>query len=129
MMKWANFATGRVIEVVKQTRESKNVVERAKNFIQENYSQHIDRSDIASCVYLTPDYLSRMFKNETGISMHDYLNRYRIKKASELLADPSQSVSEVAMQVGFYNISYFSTIYKKFTGRSPNEARKAGIQC
>jgi two-component system response regulator YesN len=129
MMKWANFASGRVVEIIKRTRQSKNVVEQAKNYIQENYSRHINRNDIAASVYLTPDYLSRLFKNETGLSLHDYLNRYRIQKANELLVDPNRCISEVAMQVGFFNISYFSTVYKKFTGRSPNEVRKTGFPC
>lgn len=124
MLKWANYASAKAIDIINQTRKSQNVVEKAKSFIHENYSKDISRTEIALYVYLTPDYLSKLFKAETGVSLVDYINQMRIKKAKELLLDEHQNISNIAVQVGFCNISYFSTIFKKTTGKTPNEFRK-----
>ena len=65
--------------------------------------------------------MAKIFKKETGVSLKQYLSDYRISKAKELLADPNVHVTDAAQRVGFDNFSYFSTVFKKATGITPNE--------
>ena len=62
-----------------------------------------------------------MFKKETGISLKQYITDFRIDKAKELLSRADARISDVATEVGFDNFSYFSTVFKKTTGLTPNE--------
>lgn len=125
LMKWVNYLTGSAIEIISQTKKSKNVVGKAKDYIAENYPNDISRNDIAASVYLTPDYLAKLFKAETGEHINDYINQLRVQKAKELLlANTGDSISDIAASVGFGSLSYFSTVFKKATNQSPNEYRK-----
>mgnify|MGYP001029682921 CR=1 FL=1 len=118
-----------IIEVVHNSihirEENMTIVEKVKRYIAESiHDQHLSREDIANHVFLNPDYLTRVFKKETGMSISDYLQQTRIEYAKELLLNTDQSVSEVANASGYSNLSYFSSIFKKFTGSSPGEYRK-----
>ena len=68
--------------------------------------------------------LKRKLASETGKSLKDSISEYRIQKAKELLLTPNVRIGEVAMQVGFDSFTYFSTMFKKYTGVTPNEYRK-----
>ncbi|GJM79790.1 hypothetical protein HMSSN139_22860 [Paenibacillus sp. HMSSN-139] len=124
-MKWAHLMTEKAIETLKETLQSESVVERAKRFIHENYHWDISRDDVAASVFLTPDYLSKTFKNETGMSIIEYLNAHRIEMAKRMLAERPVSIGTVAAESGFDNLSYFSTVFKKLTGVTPNAYRSS----
>ncbi|MRN52053.1 helix-turn-helix domain-containing protein [Paenibacillus monticola] len=118
-MKWAQALTDKTVDSIKEVLQSEGVVERAKRFIHENYRQDISREDVAASVYLTADYLAKVFKNETGQTVKEYLNDYRIKAAKHMLIESTASISEIAMETGFDTISYFSTVFKKLAGETP----------
>ncbi|WP_235439915.1 helix-turn-helix transcriptional regulator [Paenibacillus sp. DMB20] len=122
-MKWAHLITEKTMETIDEARQSEGVVERAKRFIHENYNRDLSREDVAASVYLTPDYLAKTFKTETGSTIKEYLNEYRIKMAKQMLIESAASISLIAMETGFENISYFSTVFKKLTGETPNAYR------
>jgi YesN/AraC family two-component response regulator len=105
--------------------ESDNVIQTAKHYITEHYTEDIGRSQVAAAVYLTPEYLAKIFKRSEGINLKDYIYQLKIQEARRLLMAGAR-VSEVAQLVGFDNFAYFSTIFKKVTGMSPNEYKKAG---
>ncbi len=65
-----------------------------------------------------------MYKKKTGKNIKDYINEYRLEQAKELLNDSRVRVSDVAAEVGYSNFSYFSTLFKKYTGLTPNEYRQ-----
>ena len=65
-----------------------------------------------------------MYKKKTGIALKDAINDYRIQQARYLLTHSDKQVGEVAADVGFGNLSYFSTLFKKSTGMTPVEYRK-----
>lgn len=123
-VKWASYVTERTIALIKDSKKAQDVVGQAKMYISEHYKEAITRNDIAEHINLSPDYLARQFKKETGEHINDYLNRYRVSKAKELLQNPNNNASEIAAQVGFGSASYFSTIFKKYTDYTPNEYRK-----
>ena len=93
--------------------------------MQEHYREEIGRNEAAAVVYLTPEYAAKLFKKETGMNLKDYIHQVRIREAKTLLAGGGK-VSVVAQQVGFDNFSYFSTVFKRITGVSPNEYKRAG---
>ena len=124
MMKWATYITNRAIDYINEMQQSESVVEKAKRFIQLNYSENITNQDVADHVFLTPGYLAKIFKAETGQYISNYINECRIRAAKELLLKSDSSISDIALQSGFDNISYFSTVFKKITGDTPYEFRK-----
>lgn len=101
------------------------LVKQVLAFLHSNFGQHISRKDIASAVGLSENYLSQIFHQEIGISPWDYLLRYRVQRAQELLAATEQSVTEIATRVGFNDPAYFSRVFRKIAGQSPQEFRRA----
>ena len=76
---------------------------------------------VAQSLHISEGYLSHTFKKETDYTLLGYLTRYRIHKAMERLQDCRVKVYEVAEQVGYRDIAYFSSTFKKYTGISPSE--------
>ncbi|GLX71411.1 response regulator transcription factor [Paenibacillus glycanilyticus] len=104
---------------------NESVIEKIKRYIALNLDQELSRQYIADYVGLSPDYIVKLFKKETGLSVSDYILTERIKLAKELLARTDTTVSNVALAVGFCNFSYFSTIFKKEVAMTPQEYRRA----
>jgi len=71
------------------------------------------------------DYLTTCFRNELGVTPIAYLNRYRVSQAKRLLTETNKSVTEIAMEVGFSDSGYFSRVFRRETGRSPEAFRRA----
>ena len=92
------------------------VVDQVKSYIARNLSDDLSREQLARQFFLNPDYLSRLFKKETGYSLQSYIVEERIKKAKFLLETTELSISEIHEQSGFANSSYFSKIFKRETG-------------
>lgn len=100
-------------------------VRRAMDYIRRNIDRDLSRADIAEAIYLNPEYLSRLFKKETGSSLNDYIVTEKMRAAQSLLGDTNIPVSIIATKVGYSNFSYFSQVFKKYTGLSPVEYRTA----
>lgn len=101
--------------------KSKYVME-AMTYIREHYNDpDISVGSVAQSLNISEGYLSHTFKKETDNTMLNYLTRYRIHKAMELLKDCRVKVYEVAEQVGYRDIAYFSATFKRYTGISPSE--------
>lgn len=124
MLKWVHFVITKTMEYVEEVEKSQTIIEKAKKYIQEHYIEDITRNDVAAIVFLTPDYLAKMFKSETSVSIKEYINQCRIDKAKDLLRNSNANISMIASEVGFDNFSYFSTVFKKLTGTNPNLFRK-----
>ncbi len=94
-------------------------VRGAVAYMEAHYAESLNLSDVAEHVSLSPEYLSRLFKEETGVKFVVYLNNLRLKHALYLLETTNLKVYEVAEQVGYSNLSYFSTVFKKNFGQNP----------
>ncbi len=106
---------------LKKGDKSKYVLE-AMDYIGKHYQDpNISISDIALDLGISEGHLSRTFKKETDYTLLNYLTRYRIHKAMELLRDCRVKVYEVAAQVGYRDITYFSATFKRVTGVTPSE--------
>ncbi|QNK58962.1 helix-turn-helix domain-containing protein [Paenibacillus sp. PAMC21692] len=93
-------------------------------YIDDNYKREITLNELAQVVKVSPNYLSSLFKKETGINFADYLLHYRIDRAKELLLGTFSKTYEIAEQTGFANQSYFSRAFKKLIGIGPKEFRR-----
>ena len=101
--------------------KSKYVLE-AMDYISKHYNEpDISVGTVAQSLNISEGYLSHTFKKETDYTLLNYLTRYRIHKAAELLKDCRVKVYEVAEQVGYRDIAYFSATFKKYAGISPSE--------
>lgn len=110
-----------VIPGLKKGDKSKYVLQ-AMGYIGEHYSDpNITVAEIAQSIGISEGHLSHTFKKETDYTLLNYLTRYRIHKAMELLRDCRVKVYEVAQQVGYKDITYFSATFKKVVGISPSE--------
>ena len=100
---------------------------KAVVFIQQHYSEPISLEQIAMEANLNPEYLSRVFKEETGYNYSTFLSNIRLKKAEYLLINTVEKVQNIAEMVGYSNVSYFSTIFKKKYGVNPYEFRRNNV--
>ncbi|QJD84614.1 helix-turn-helix domain-containing protein [Cohnella herbarum] len=96
-----------------------------KEYIDINYTRDIPLNEIANRLYISPFYLSHIFKEETGTSPINYLIQRRIGEAKKLLLTTRMPIQEITETVGYSNANYFSTLFKKVTGQSPSQFRKS----
>jgi signal transduction histidine kinase/AraC-like DNA-binding protein len=99
------------------------LVKQAVAYLHQNYTRPLARWEIAEAIGVNEDYLSRVFHRELGLSPWEYLNRYRIHQAKQLLRGTSESVKSVAHRVGFKDQAYFSRVFRHLTGVSPHAFR------
>ena len=104
--------------------EAQRLVRKAMAFIHENYAQPISRKDIAKHVSIAEDYLTFCFRQELGATPIKYLQRYRVNRAKGLLISNENSITEIARMVGFSDSGYFSRIFHREIGISPEEFRR-----
>lgn len=96
-------------------------ITRAITYIREHFKEDINLREVAGYIGLSENYLSNLFKKETGENMVTYMNRCRIELAKELITNTGMKVYEIAEEVGFKNTTYFSTIFKKMTHMTVQE--------
>jgi two-component system, response regulator YesN len=92
-------------------------------YIDTQYVRDITVGELASIIHLSPNYISSLFKKETGLGIIDYLNQVRVEMAGELLMDTPLKSYEIAEKVGFSDHSYFSRVFKRWKGCTPREYR------
>lgn len=100
-----------------------NVVSTALKFIQENYSTTLDIDTICSEISFSKHYFCKLFKKQMGITVHQYVNEYRISKSKELLSYSKLSINSIATQVGFRNTLTFLRAFEKSMHMTPSEYR------
>jgi AraC-like DNA-binding protein/ligand-binding sensor protein len=103
-----------------------SALRKADRYIWENYTRKISLQEIAEASGLSAPYFSTIFKDEMGENLSSYLNRLRVEKASRMLLETDLSLSEIAGSCGFEDQSWFSKIFKSYTGMSPGKYRGQG---
>ncbi|MBP5306085.1 MAG: response regulator [Lachnospiraceae bacterium] len=119
MMKYASYMYDYTVKEIDKVRESGSVTDKIKEYIKEHFAENIGRTEIAEYASLAPNYLSMIFHKDTGMTLREYINRCRVEEAKKLMDITNLNITEIALQVGFENISYFSTVFKKLTDVSP----------
>ncbi|TXK85612.1 response regulator [Paenibacillus sp. N3.4] len=110
--------------LLEHQQKDKNVIFEISAYLEKNYHEDITLQDIANRFYLSREYISRKFKQEFEVNLSDYLGQIRMNKAKVLLRNPHLRISQVAEMVGYQDEKYFSKVFKKQEGISPNEYRK-----
>ncbi|AIQ47393.1 AraC family transcriptional regulator [Paenibacillus sp. FSL R7-0273] len=108
----------------KGSSKHRQIVDFMTSYIHEHYAEELTLAELSDKVFISRNHLSILFKNITGETFNNYLTRVRIEKARELLMERNMLVYEVAERVGYRNIPYFSTLFKKITGMNPTELIK-----
>lgn len=110
------------------TSEKTHIVNEILQYLSQNYMKQISLYRLAHNMYLSPVYISKIFKEETGESPINHLIRIRLTKANELLSKGNMPIKTVARNVGYEDAYYFSKLYKKYYGIPPSVEKRANIQ-
>ncbi|MCR5627593.1 MAG: PocR ligand-binding domain-containing protein [Lachnospiraceae bacterium] len=100
------------------------IIRHAFSYISDNYSKRLTLEEVAEVVHLNPSYFSTLFKKSSGSSFREYLNMVRIEASKHLLESTSYSLIDIAIAVGFEDQSYFTKVFKKYTGLTPKQYRQ-----
>ena len=124
-----DIVSGAVEEFEKYTQEQQDgfrgEITTVKNYIYHHYGEkELGPEKLAALVYLSPGYLSAIFKGETGVTLNRFVREVRMDKAKELLENTNKKISQIAKEVGFSNSSYFCRSFREFFGTSPESCRK-----
>ena len=92
-------------------------------YLERNFARDVRVDEIAASAFISPGRLSHVFREVTGMSLMDYLNRIRIERAQQLLRETSATVAEIAYESGVDDPSYFSRLFRKVTGVTPGGYR------
>lgn len=101
----------------------KHIIKQVQELVSKELGGDTSVKTIADRVFLHPVYLSKLYKNETGESLGDYIIRIRMEKAVYMLKHTNKKIYEITMELGYQNPQYFSKIFKKYYGCTPNEYR------
>ncbi len=101
-----------------------DVIYKAVNYIKANYAKQLTLDEIAKVVYLSPTYFSKIFNNEIGENFNSYLNKIRVQQSKKLLMEGVMNLTQIAVEVGFADQSYFTKVFKRVTGVSPGKYRE-----
>ncbi|MBF7096387.1 PocR ligand-binding domain-containing protein [Alkalibacter mobilis] len=119
-----NMLEGFISEIKSNTySKNKMIIRNIKAFIRSNYDQNLTLEDIASSVYLSPSYVSRVFRENQGITITDYLAMVKLEHAKKMLKNPEFQIDYIAKKLGYSDASYFSKVFKKKEGMSPTQYR------
>lgn len=124
MINWITHVIDVLDECLLTISQSACSVETVKNYIRDHISEELTRKTLASIIYLSPDYLSHVFSETTGVSLSSFILSERIKKSKELLLYSKMNIRDIALSTGFSNTSYFSKQFKNLTGMTPQKFRK-----
>ena len=105
-------------------RPRNETVEQICAYLAANYQQKFSLTDVAARFYLSPYYLSRLFRRVTGQSIVDYINGRRIEAAQRLLESTDLNISAVAEQTGFASAAHFRRVFREVMGTGPLQYRK-----
>ncbi|MDD7389893.1 MAG: response regulator [Lachnospiraceae bacterium] len=102
----------------------RNDIRRVQYYICTHLNENLSTDTLAGKVYLSPGYLSYIFKKETGMNLSRYIRECRMEKAKELLSGTSMKIVQICREVGFSNVSYFCQSFREYCGVSPEKYRK-----
>jgi two-component system response regulator YesN len=99
-------------------------IQMVMDYIHAHYAEDITIVKLSNVLCISTNYLSNLFRQETGIQIIEYLNRYRIDRATKLLRDPTLKVYEVAERTGFQDTSYFCKVFKGIEGTTVTDYKR-----
>ena len=108
---------------IKQTTGYSEVVNKVITLIQTDFHKNLNLDDLAKAVYLSPNYLSSLFKKEVGKTLSNYITEHRLVVASDFLINSTMKITTISKLIGIENSSYFNKLFKNFFHLTPSEYR------
>lgn len=105
-------------------KEYSPAVQKVMNYVNLNVAEPLTLKSLAAMCFISPSYLSALFKQETGTTLIDYINTQRVNRAAQLLEHSSHTIAAVAEEVGILDVNYFTKIFKKTLGVTPTRYRR-----
>ena len=105
---------------------SENAIAVVKKYIADNISLKIQREELAKIVYLNPDYLTKLFRKQMGVTLGEYILQKRLALAKQLLLNTNLSILDISERVGITDASYFIRTFKKQIGSTPQQYIESG---
>ncbi|WP_075367349.1 PocR ligand-binding domain-containing protein [Desulfosporosinus metallidurans] len=126
---WSRDMLETYMKQIDNNRDQKNqqAIQYAAEYIKKNFRNKITTEDIARVVYLSPCYVSRIFKQGLGCTLTEYLTKVRVEEAKKMLKDPKYNVMKVAEESGFDDPAYFTRVFKKTEGITPSSFRQHAL--
>ena len=123
LIEWLKARTEEIINIVSHSHSnrSKNIVRKAKEYMDEHFAEAISVKDVADAVCISESYFKSIFKKSSGYSYSEYLTNVRMNQAKHLLNTTEKSVTEIAMDVGYQTPNSFSSLFKRETGLTPTQ--------
>lgn len=109
------------LRVLEGQMDTRDYVQFVKEYIEEHYMEEIQLRDLALFAHISGSYLSTKFRKEVGCSFTEYLIRFRMNQAKELLEENKLSCKEIAEKVGYSDYAQFSKMFKKYIGVNPKQ--------
>jgi len=127
---WLVKVFEKLMDRIYETRHNKNYqrLKKVLDFIENHYNDPLKVEQVAKEVYLSSSRLSHIIKNELGVTLGDYISKVRIDKAKVLLKERELPISQIALEVGFPDQSYFTKVFKKIERCTPMTFRQNTIQ-
>ncbi|MHA6529928.1 AraC family transcriptional regulator [Paenibacillus sp. BAC0078] len=100
------------------------LIEKSIQYLKANYTISTKLNELASHSFLSPTYFCRLFKDHTGMTISEYVQKLRIEEACNLLTHTDNKIIVVAGQVGYKDIKHFNEVFKKLTGKTPSDYKK-----
>jgi AraC family L-rhamnose operon transcriptional activator RhaR len=109
----------------KDTNSNMMVVEKIIEHLQNNYCNSLNLQDLSMMFFLSPNYISRLFKEFTGNTLTEYIQNIRIEEACRLLKETDKKILTISEEVGYKDLKHFQQVFKKITGTTPSLLRRA----
>jgi AraC family transcriptional regulator, L-rhamnose operon transcriptional activator RhaR len=104
--------------------KNEELVNKAIEYLKHNYNTDVRLEDVAIRSFISKNYFSKLFKDVTGTSFSDYVQKLRVDEACSLLRNTDMKVTSIAMQIGINDMKFFYEVFKKITGKTPGDYRK-----
>ncbi|OXS55383.1 hypothetical protein B1A99_23955 [Cohnella sp. CIP 111063] len=101
------------------------IVDKVKSYIEAHLHQDVSLVSLAEVVHFNPSYLSRFFKQQTGLNLSEYAQNVKVERAKQMLTDPNIKVNDIAEALGYGSSSNFTRSFKRITGLTPQDYRDA----
>lgn len=121
LTKSVNGVFAAFLQRVNQGGAYSEAIQKVTSYVSAHYQEKLTLASVAAAVSFSAEYLSRMFVKETGMNFVTYLNNVRLQHAVAMLEHTDKRIYEIAESVGYTSVSYFSTVFKKNFGITPNE--------
>lgn len=118
------FETNHSLDFISGKKISNPYIVSGVDYINSNWDKELSIHDISNYIGLSKNYFLKLFSDNTGETPNNYIQKLKMKHAKELLVYSDMSISEVAASCGIDNFSYFSTLFKKYTGSTPKQWRE-----